>query len=381
MTAIIQPGSTIGILGGGQLGRMLTVAAKTMGYRVYALDPNPDCSARSLVDRFFQASFDNVQIAGEMARECNVVTLEIEQISVDVLRAVEQVSLMRPGSRAVHVIQNRIRQKEWLVEHGFPVGPYQAVRSYADISKAVDALGSSVFLKGALGGFDGRSQERLSDCSELSLATAWSQLGRQPCVAERLVPLEAEISVMVSRSPQGEVKTFPPASNYHEQQILLWSVLPAMVDAAIADSAGTLALQIAEALSFEGSLAVEMFLSSDGQLLINELAPRPHNSYHASEQACATSQFEQTIRAICNLPLGDVDIITPTAIVNLLGDIWQSTSLSFDRALKHSGVRVHLYGKSEARKGRKMGHLSSIGGGSQEAVDRVLLAYRDLSTK
>jgi 5-(carboxyamino)imidazole ribonucleotide synthase len=245
--------------------------------------------------------------------------------------------------------------------------------------EGVAALGGRCFVKSARGGYDGRSQAKVGFREGPDAAEAWKLLGGRPCVAEKALELDREISVMVARSPNGEVKSFASAMNHHENQILVWSVIPSSVSAEIEARAQAIAREIAEGFELEGLLAVEMFLTKSGELLVNELAPRPHNSYHASERACVTSQFEQAVRAVCDLPLGDVSIVQPAAIVNLLGDVWldeqgQLREPRFDRALSVRGVRVHLYEKQQPRKGRKMGHLSGVGDTPEEAVERVLEA-------
>lgn len=370
----ILPGATIGILGGGQLGRMMAMAARSLGYRVQVMDPDPSCPARYVVDSCFEGSWNDAHVAADMARSCDVVTLEIEQISQESLFAAGQFAPVRPGPEVLRIVQNRVDQKSWLVQHNLPVGPYRTISSIEDLESAAKEFGPDVFLKSACGGYDGRSQVRITDTSPTMLLKAWQDLGENLCVAEQAVPLEMEISVMVARSPQGEIRVFPSARNHHENQILLWSVLPSSIAPEIEKTAQLLALRTAESLQLEGLLAVEFFIGKDGQLLINELAPRPHNSYHASERACATSQFEQAIRAICNLPLGEVDIVQPAAIVNLLGDLWMEHEPYFDRALAVPGVHLHLYEKQQHRKGRKMGHLSATGKTSEIALKQALLA-------
>ncbi len=377
MTAPILPGATIGILGGGQLGRMMAMAARSFGYRVQVMDPDPSCPARFVVDSLFEGAWDDVRAAGNLARGCDVVTLEIEQIAGASLATAEKYAPVRPGIDLMGVVQDRIRQKTWLAQHGLPVGTFTVVESFNDLKRAA-GLGAGMFLKSARGGYDGRSQVRVQSVEHDELRRAWSSLGEQPCVAEQAIPLQMEISVLVARSPSGEVRAFPSARNHHENQILVWSVLPSSIPDELERAAQAFALQIAEQLRLEGLLAVEMFVTESGELLINELAPRPHNSYHASERACVTSQFEQAIRAICDLPLGEVAIIKPAAIVNLLGDLWQEHEPQFDRALAVPGVRLHLYEKQQPRKGRKMGHLSAIGETPEQAVERVLTALQTL---
>ena len=382
---VILPGSTIGILGGGQLGRMVAMAARSLGYRIQVLDPDPSCPARFVVDACFEAAWTDARAAGDLARGSDVVTLEIEQISVPAIEAAERHAPVRPSSRMLAIIQDRILQKDWLVSHGLPVGEYRPASTLAQIETAVQELGGRCFVKSAHGGYDGRSQEKLGfsqPASSDAIEAAWKSLGQRPVVVERAVELAMEISVMVARSPRGEMKAFPAAVNYHEQQILVWSAIPANIDATTANQARELALSIAEQFQLEGLLAVEMFVAKDGQLLVNELAPRPHNSYHSSERACVTSQFEQAVRAVCNLPLGDVDVVQPAAIVNLLGDVWLNadaeTGPRFDLALAVPGVRLHLYEKHVPRAGRKMGHLSAIGNTVQEAVQHALEAQARL---
>jgi 5-(carboxyamino)imidazole ribonucleotide synthase len=373
MTAIL-PGATIGILGGGQLGRMVAMAARSLGYRIHVMDPDPSCPARFVVDACFEGSWDDARAAADLARGCDVVTLEIEQISLECLEAAAKYAPVRPSAELLRVIQNRIRQKEWLRERGFPLGPWHAARSEQDLAEAVHSLGGRCFVKSATGGYDGRSQVKIGFGDSTTPAEAWRMLGQQPCVVEQAIELEREISVMVARSPRGETKSFPSATNHHEQQILVWSVIPSLIAAELEARAQKLACDIADSFTLEGLLAVEMFVTTDGELLVNELAPRPHNSYHASERACVTSQFEQCVRAVCDLPLGDVTVVQPAAIANLLGDLWLDHAPHFDRALAIPGVRVHLYEKHQPRKGRKMGHLSAVGATSQEAVERVLEA-------
>jgi 5-(carboxyamino)imidazole ribonucleotide synthase len=370
--APILPGATIGILGGGQLGRMMAMAARSLGYRVQVMDPDPSCPARFVVDSCFEGGWDDPRAAANLARGSDVVTLEIEQISSECLMAAGQYAPVRPSQSVMSVIQDRIEQKQWLAERGFPLGPFAPVHSFAELEQAVASIGSNLFLKSARGGYDGKSQARIEGSESSVLHEAWDSLGRLPLIAEAAIQLSMEISVMVARSPSGEMRAFPSARNHHEHQILAWSVLPSSIAAPLEVEAQSLAQRIAAALEIEGLLAVEMFVTEDQRLLINELAPRPHNSYHASERACATSQFEQAIRAVCNLPLGDVEVLRPAAIANLLGDLWLEHEPRFDRALAVPGVHLHLYEKHQPRKGRKMGHLSAIGDTPEQAVDRVL---------
>jgi 5-(carboxyamino)imidazole ribonucleotide synthase len=370
----ILPGATIGILGGGQLGRMTAMAARSLGYRVQVMDPDPSCPARFVVDACFEGAWDDAKAAANLARGCDVVTLEIEQLSLDTLRAAQRYAPVRPGEALLAIIQDRIAQKEWLAAHQFPVGPFRSVRSLDTMRAALDAFGHDCFVKSARGGYDGRSQLRITPRGGESAELAWRALGQRPSIAEQAIALDREISVLVARTPSGALKSFPSATNHHENQILAWSVIPSSISAEMEADAQRIACSLAEKLSLEGILAVEMFVTQDGRLLINELAPRPHNSYHASERSCVVSQFEQHVRAVCDLPLGDTDVIRPAAIVNLLGDIWHDGEPRFDRALEVDSVRLHLYEKHTPRPGRKMGHLSAIGNTPEEAVKRVLEA-------
>ncbi|SEB87116.1 5-(carboxyamino)imidazole ribonucleotide synthase [Terriglobus roseus] len=379
----VLPGGTIGIFGGGQLGRMMGIAARSMGYKVHVLDPDPACSAGYIADKVIEAGWNDRWAAANLARESSTVTLEIEQVSILSLDEAARWAPMRPGAAMLAVIQDRVEQKDWLNKHGFPTGPYRAVRSEAQLAEAVKALDGPVFVKSARGGYDGRGQAKLGfggdAVDDAAIRQAWQDVGAADCVAERALSLAKEISVMVARAPNGEVKVYPPAENFHENQILSWSVIPASVPVELAGKAQKIAGEIADTFALEGLLAVEMFITTDGQLLVNELAPRPHNSYHGSERACTTGQFEQAIRAACDLPLGDVSMVQPTAIANLLGDVWLNDDgtekqPAFDQALAIPGVKLILYEKLKPRKGRKMGHLSAVGATADEARERVLAA-------
>jgi 5-(carboxyamino)imidazole ribonucleotide synthase len=370
-TSAITQGSTIGILGGGQLGRMTAMAARSMGYRVQVMDPDPSCPARFVVDACFVGSWDDAKAASDLARGSDVITLEIEQISIASLEAAGRHAPVRPSKEILAMVQDRIRQKNWLRDQGFPVGPYRAIYSEADLVDAMAELGDRIYLKRAQGGYDGRGQIKLEGSDA---GVAWRALGEQPCVAEQAFDLQSEISVMVARNPSGEVVVYPAATNHHEQQILVWSALPSSIPAELESQAQEFATSMARRLGLEGLLAVEMFVTQGEGLFVNELAPRPHNSYHASERCCVTSQFEQAVRAVCDLPLGDVRIVRPAAIANLLGDLWLKREPRFERALAVPEVSLHLYEKHTARAGRKMGHLSATADTAEEAVARVLEA-------
>ena len=374
----ILPGGLLAILGGGQLGRMTAMAARFMGYRVRVMDPEAKCPASFVADETIVGRWSDVDAARRLATGADAVTLEIEQIGADALREVASLAPLRPGAEPVRIIQDKTLQKVWLKENGFPVGPFRVVRSEAELHEAVTALGGNVYLKIGYGGYDGRGQARIGTSCGSGLGEAWRQLGERPAVAEQALDLECEISVMAARSPSGEVRVYPAARNHHENQILAWSVLPAGVPSELEARAEKLAAELITKLGIEGLLCAEVFITRKGELFINELAPRPHNSYHQSERGCATSQFEQLVRAVCNLPLGSTELISPAAIVNLLGDVWLKGDPNFAAALAVPGVRLHLYEKHAPRAGRKMGHLSATGQTAEEALERVLEAKRRL---
>ncbi len=379
--SIVLPGGLVAILGGGQLGRMTAMAARTMGYRVRVMDPEPRCPASFVVDETITGHWDDVAAARRLAIGADVVTLEIEQIGVEALTQVARIAPLRPGVEPIRIIQDKTLQKTWLAEAGFPVGPFRVVRNEAELNDALAVLGGRVFLKIGRGGYDGRGQARIGlegTATEEAIASAWQSLGSRAAVAEQALDLDFEISVMAARNPSGEVRSFPAARNHHENQILAWSVLPAGIPAELELRAEALAAAIIAKLGLEGLLCVEIFVTRTGELLVNELAPRPHNSYHQSERGCATSQFEQLVRTTCNLPLGSTELITPAAIVNLLGEVWLNGVPDFAAALAVPGVRLHLYEKHTPRAGRKMGHLSAIGATAEHALERALEAKRRL---
>ena len=383
MTPIL-PGATIGFLGGGQLGRMTALAARAMGYRIHALDPDPECAAEPVVDRLVTGRFDDADAAANLARHCDVVTLEIELIGAASIAAASRHAPVRPGPAVLDIVRDRGAQRAWLAASGFPQGEWRRAASLEELRDALDAIGGRAFVKATTGGYDGRSQVRVEGSAQSE--DAWRQLADarsgapRPTIVEKALDLAHELSVMVARSPRGETVVYPPALNHHERQVLSWSMLPGPLDAGLAARAVALARGIAETIGLEGILAVEMFLTTSGELLVNELAPRPHNSYHASELACQTSQFEQLVRAVCDLPLGSVAVHRPAAIVNLFGDLWSDGAPNWSRALEVPGTRLHLYGKASARPGRKMGHLSAVGDTAADALAIAQEAFARLAT-
>ncbi|MBC7844166.1 MAG: 5-(carboxyamino)imidazole ribonucleotide synthase [Gemmatimonadaceae bacterium] len=371
---IFLPGATIGFFGGGQLARMSALAARSMGYDVHVLDPDPDCPAAAVASHVITAKYDDIDASIAFARTCDVITLDIEQVATESIAAASVHATVHPGAAPIHIIQDRGRQKEWLQQRGFPVSPFRIARSPLEIAAAFDALGRSI-AKTTSGGYDGRGQARIRSPHDLPAASALTELAT--VVVEQWIELAGELSVMVARNSRGEVRTFPVSWNHHDNGVLTWAMTPAPVNHGTADAAIALATSIAHALDIVGLLAVELFVTADETLMVNELAPRPHNTFHATERACLTSQFEQQIRAVCGLPLGSTELLTAGAIVNLLGDLWRSDTdhPDWERALEVPGVRLHLYGKKVAKPGRKMGHLSAVGPTPQAARDAVLDAY------
>lgn len=376
----VLPGATIGFLGGGQLGRMTALAARSMGYDVHVLDPDARAPTRAVASRAIEAPLGDADAVVELAHGCAVLMPEIETISADGMARAIAHAPVRPGAHVLHVVQDRIRQKRWLAAHGFPLTPFRVVESAAGAEAASGALRGACFVKRATGGYDGRGQQRTPGPD--GIASSWTALGAAPCVAEQGVDIALELSVLVARSPSGDIVAYPPAANHHIDGILAWSVVPGVRDPALASSARTLATAIADQLDVHGLLCVEMFLAATGELLVNELAPRPHNSYHASVEGCVTGQFEQAVRAICALPLGDPSSRQPAAIANLLGELWPAAgSLAAGEALRDGAVKLHLYGKQAARPGRKMGHVAAIGDTPGDAIERAVLARNVLAAR
>ena len=366
----ILPGSTIGCLGGGQLGRMFALSARRMGYRVHTVDPTPDSPTGQISDREFNVPFTDIPTLLEFAAGVNVVTYEFENIPVAALDALAPKVPLRPGRDVLYTCQNRRREKEFLRKNQFPVGPFCVVRDEAELRAAAAALGFPCVLKTADFGYDGKGQQKISKESDLS--EVWRRHGDRAGVVEAWINYQAELSVVVARGlpdAAGEipVQAFPPTLNEHENHILATSVAPAPLAASIAARAQHLAASIAARLDVVGLLAVEYFLTRQGDLLVNELAPRPHNSGHYSFDACVTSQFEQQLRAVCGLPLGDPRLNSPVVMRNLLGDLWADGEPDWPGLLALSGLRLHLYGKNEPRPGRKMGHYCVL----NESLDRA----------
>ncbi len=369
----IRPGATLGLLGGGQLGRMFALAARRMGYRVHALDPGEDCPAGQVADLEVRADYGDAGAAREMAKGVAVMTVEFENIAAATLEAVAEVCPMRPGAAVLHTVQHRLREKRFLESHGFPVTPFREINTEADLREAASALGLPAVLKTAAFGYDGKGQQKLDASTDLT--AAFAALKGIQGILEAFAPFEREVSVIAARSSTGETCAWDVAENDHANHILDTTIFPARVPPQVAAEAKRMAQAIAEALGMVGVLCVEFFVLPGGKLLVNEIAPRPHNSGHATMDACVTSQFENQVRAVCGLPLGDPRLHRPAAMANLLGDVWPASGEpAWERLLAFPDVKLHLYGKTEARKGRKMGHLTALADTPEEALARVLAA-------
>ena len=352
---MILPGATLGLLGGGQLGRMFTVAARTLGYRVTVLDPDPLSPAAEFATRHLATAYTDPAAIAELASSCEAVTTEFENAPAEALDAIAARTVVRPGGFAVAVAQDRRREKAFFAEHAFPVGSFAAIDTAGDIGPALARVRLPALLKTARFGYDGKGQARIESAADLERTFAqWKSV---PCVIEELLALDREVSVILARSDDGAIATFPVVENRHARGILDVSIAPARVPPALAEEAAALASRLASALDYVGVIAAEMFVVG-GRLLLNEIAPRPHNSGHYTIDACRTSQFEQQVRVLCGMPLGDPSQHTPAVMVNLLGDIWRDGEPRWEAVLRHAGAHLHLYGKRDARPGRKMGHVT-----------------------
>jgi 5-(carboxyamino)imidazole ribonucleotide synthase len=362
---IITPGSWLGLLGGGQLGRMFTMAAQSMGYRVCVLDPGDHSPAGTVADRHLRAGYTDPQALQSLAALCTGVTTEFENVPANALKFLADKCRVTPDAEAVAVAQDRMREKAFIRRCGLATSPYIEVHSAQDLAAAPAELFPGI-LKVARLGYDGKGQQRVA--SRADAGEAFAAMRGVPCVLEKLLDLEREISVVVARRDDAQVATFPVAENEHANGILDTSIVPARISDHIAGEARSATLRIAHELDYVGVLCVEYFIVEGGRLLVNEIAPRPHNSGHYTINACITSQFEQQARILAGMPLGAVDQHTPAVMVNILGEAWDRRPPDWERLLGHPGVKLHLYGKSEARQGRKMGHVTCLAGTLEEAL-------------
>jgi 5-(carboxyamino)imidazole ribonucleotide synthase len=374
---LIRPGRTIGIFGGGQLGRMFALAAHGLGYRVQVLDPTPGGPAAQVADREINADFSDLGAAKTLAEAADVLTFEFENVPPATLAAAAEIKPVRPGPFVLEICRNRWREKQALVSHGFNVAPHRMVDSPAALHNAIVEIGLPAILKTADCGYDGKGQVLIEHPGEC--AAAFARMGQALGVVEAAIDFEKEISVLVARGVGGEVAAYSPFENEHRNHILDVSIWPAGIAESVAADAAVMARRIAAAMGVVGLICVEMFVCRDGSLIVNELAPRPHNSAHLTIEAAVTSQFEQQLRAICGLPLGDCSQTQPAAMTNLLGDLWQNGVPRWDRALAVPGVHLHLYGKAQSKPNRKMGHLTATGSTAEDAKQRVLAARAALT--
>lgn len=368
----ILPGATIGVLGSGQLGRMFGIAARELGYRIVTYSPDNDTPTGHIADEEYAASYEDLDKIREFARKVQVVTFEFENVPSATTRTAAEIVPVRPDGQVLHITQHRLREKSFLSDNGFPVTPFRRINSLEDLEKAAKELGIPAVLKTASFGYDGKGQVKITAMDKCK--AAFEALKGQEGIYEAFVDFEKEMSVVAARTLDGQFAAFPVFENAHANHILDVTFAPAAMDPFLAKEAIHLAEGILEKLNVVGLLTVEMFLTKSGKILVNELAPRTHNSGHLTIDACVTSQFEQQVRAVCGLPLGSTEMHQPAAMANLLGHLWEKGEPNWAAALRDPLVKLHLYGKKEARVGRKMGHLTATGSNPTEAVRRVIEA-------
>jgi 5-(carboxyamino)imidazole ribonucleotide synthase len=369
---VIAPGAALGVLGSGQLGRMFTIAARRMGYRVHTFSPDEDTPTGQVADVEVTASYDDLDALRAFAGQVAVVTFEFENVPIEAIDAVEALTLVRPSGVALHTAQQRAREKTFLADRGIPTAPFARALTLDELWEAVTRIGTPAVVKTAAFGYDGKGQHKVTTPADIE--HIWTAIGHQEAVVEKFISLQAEISVIAARGLDGEIVEYPVFENRHERHILDVTTCPAAIPADVARRAIEITRTIVQELQYVGILCVEFFLSTDGELMVNELAPRPHNSGHLTFDAAVTSQFEQQVRAICGLPLGSTELLRPAAMANLLGDLWAETEPNWAAACRFSDVKLHLYGKTTPRPGRKMGHLTATGRTAAEAMDRVVSA-------
>jgi len=377
--SVILPGATIGVLGSGQLGRMFAIAARELGYRIQIYSPENDTPAGHIADKEWTARYDDLDQVREFARGVDLVTFEFENVLSMTTDAVAEIVPVRPAGRVLHITQQRLREKTFLRDNGFPVTPFRRIAAREDMLAAAKELGTPGVLKTASFGYDGKGQIRVRNFADA--ASAFHSLNGAEGIYEAFVDFEKEVSVVAARTLRGDFKAFPVFENSHADHILDVTFAPAAIEEQLAREAEALARGILEKLDVVGLLTVEMFVTKDGRLLVNELAPRTHNSGHLTIDACATSQFEQQVRAVCGLPLGGTELRAPAAMANLLGHWWTNGEPNWPAALEDPQVKLHLYGKAEARIGRKMGHLTATGATIRQAVERVTQARERLARR
>jgi 5-(carboxyamino)imidazole ribonucleotide synthase len=389
----INPGAMLGILGGGQLGRMFTMAAQSMGYRVTVLDPADDSPTSSIADCHLAADYLDPSALRELGSTCAAVTTEFENVPAEALRILATYCTVSPAADSVAIAQNRIREKQFLSSNGFQVAPFRVIDREWGPNSAPNELREAQrggfenlygdlfpgILKVSRFGYDGKGQALVNNVEELK--NAFDGMNREPCVVEKLMPLKTEISVIVARGFNGEVATFTVPENRHRNGILDVSIAPARLPSSVVGTVREAAVQIAERLDYNGVLCAEFFVLEDGRLLVNEIAPRPHNSGHYTIDACVTSQFEQQVRVLCGMPLGSTAMHSPAVMVNLLGDLWSRGEPEWEQVLRYPEVKLHLYGKHSARPGRKMGHYTVLDDNVEAALQLALEIKQSLEIK
>ncbi|MDX1983736.1 MAG: 5-(carboxyamino)imidazole ribonucleotide synthase [Bryobacteraceae bacterium] len=375
----ILPGSVVGVLGSGQLGRMFAIAARRMGYRVHTLSPDSDTPTGQVADLEVQAPYDDLDAVRKFARGVSAVTFEFENVPAGTAAAAAEYAPVRPAGSVLHTTQHRIREKTFLTSAGLPVTPFRVVRSLDDLPGAISQLGLPAILKTAGFGYDGKGQFRIEHAWQA--AEAWKAIGEQEAVLEAFVHFAREVSVVAARGADGAFAHYGVIENEHRRHILDLSIAPARVSQQVEREAPELARVVLEKLDVVGVLCVEFFVTAEDRLLINELAPRPHNSGHLTFDACVTSQFEQQLRAVCGLPLGSTQRLCAAAMANLLGEVWANGEPDWCAAAGFDHVKIHLYGKLEARAGRKMGHLTALGTSVDQVIDTVRQARLRLARK
>ncbi len=375
---VFLPGATLGILGSGQLGLMSAMAARSLGYRVAVYDATPEGPACSCADLSIAAPFGDREALGRFADQVDVVTIEFENIPIGTLDFLESRVPVRPSARVVRICQDRVLEKEFLRDNGFPVAPFRVITSASELGEGLQAIGTPCILKTAVLGYDGKGQMRLSPDDDTK--KAWAQLDAPRAVLEKRISFASEASVICARSATGESCCFPVQENFHRDGILDMTVAPAVLACSVAASAQQITAAIAEQCGVIGLITAEFFVLDDGSLIVNELAPRPHNSGHHSLETAMTSQFAQHIRAVCGLPLGSVDMRSSGVMLNLLGDLWERGEPDWPLLLREHGLHLHLYGKKEAKPGRKMGHFTLLGGGD-EVCERAFFLRNEARRK
>ena len=358
------------MLGGGQLGRMFTVAARTMGYRVIVLDPDPQSPAGHIADKHIQADFHDTAALSMLSESCAAITTEFENVPADTLDILAKTCFVRPSAKAVAITQDRVNEKQFLLENKIPTNRFAAVSNEGELREAFKIIGPPAILKRSRLGYDGKGQWKTSTLDDA--LDAFHKMGAGACVLEEMLAFQSEVSVVLARGIDGQIAAYPVAENIHTHGILDISMVPARVSEKLSGEAKKISIKIAEKIDYVGIMAVEMFVMPDDRVLVNEIAPRPHNSGHYTLDACTTNQFEQQVRTLCGLPPGDTRLLSPVVMVNLLGDVWNGGEPGWENILREPNIKLHLYGKEGPRSGRKMGHFNCLDSSVEKALEKSL---------